>query len=233
MLQKGKKQLAVLIDPDKFYTQQVQTLVEYLVNTPPTFIFIGGSITSNSTDKVIEELRLKVSSPIILFPGSATQFSAKADALLFLSLISGRNSDYLIGQHVVAASSILQSGIKTIPVGYMLIESGSTTSVEYISNTKPIPRNKIDIALATAVAGQLLGLKSIYLEAGSGADMPVPSKMIKKISETLSVPLIVGGGLRSLSDVQAAFLSGADIVVIGNALENNPQLYLELIQTLA
>ena len=159
----------------------------------------------------------------MLFPGNSTQLSDKADAMLMLSLISGRNADFLIGQHVVAAPFIKKSGIETISTGYMLIESGTTTSVEYISNTRPIPREKNDIAVATAIAGELLGNKAIYLEGGSGAKMPVPAPMIKAVHRSISLPIIVGGGLRSEDDIKNALEAGADIVVIGTSLESDPE----------
>ena len=151
---------------------------------------------------------------------------------MYLSLISGRNSDYLIGQHVLSSIPIKKSGLKVIPVGYMLVESGRMTSVEYISNTKPIPSNKADIAVYTAVAGELLGMRSIYLEAGSGADRPVPAEMIAAVKKNISIPLIVGGGIRSVEAMKNAYASGADVVVIGNVLEEKPELYTELFKAL-
>ena len=146
--------------------------------------------------------------------------------------LGGRNPDYLIGQHVLSSIPIKKSGLKVIPVGYMLVESGRMTSVEYISNTKPIPSNKTDIAVCTAVAGELLGMRSIYLEGGSGADRPVPAEMIKAVKQNISIPLIVGGGIRTVEALKNAYASGADVVVVGNILEEKPELYHELFETL-
>ena len=170
-------------------------------------------------DEIISSLKKECEIPIVLFPGNHSQISNKADGILFLSLISGRNPEYLIGQHVNAAPVLAKSKLEVIPTGYMLIENGKATSVEYISQTKPIPRNKTDIALATAMAGEMLGLKMIYLEAGSGAKHPVPVKMIKSLAATLKIPIIVGGGIRSKKQMQKAFKAGADIVVVGTAIE--------------
>jgi putative glycerol-1-phosphate prenyltransferase len=167
--------------------------------------------------------------PIILFPGSPLQLSSQADALLLLSLISGRNAEYLIGNHVVAAPFLRESGIEIVPTGYMLINGGKQTSVSYMSNTQPIPADKPDIALATAMAGEMLGLKIIYLDAGSGAINPVPLNMIASIAAGVSIPVIVGGGIRTPDAVRNAYESGADVVVVGNATETNQSLLSELI----
>jgi len=158
-----------------------------------------------------------------LFPGDASQFSAKADALLYLSLISGRNPEYIIGKHVNSSLAIKESGIEVIPTAYILIEGGSTSSVEYISNTKVIPRSKNMIALSTAMAGELLGMKIVYLEAGSGAELHVPEEMIKTIHNELSIPIIVGGGIKTLDSLQKVYEAGADLVVIGNIFETEPK----------
>lgn len=190
-------------------------------------------MVSDTTTTVIETIRQYVSVPVLLFPGNASQLSPAADALMYLSLISGRNPECLIGQHVQSALQIYHHQLPVIPVGYMLIESGSSTSVQYISNTQPIPRTKIDIAVATALAGQYLGQKAIYLEGGSGAQQAVPVAMISAVKQHLSVPLIVGGGIRTPQAMQEAFKAGADVVVIGNALEENPLLYPQLFQSLA
>lgn len=223
----GKKLFAVLIDPDKCVGQCLLRFIDLAKQAQPDFIFIGGSLTNESTDKTIETIQQNCTIPVVLFPGSASQFSPKANALLYLSLISGRNPDFLIGQHVISAPFIKKSGIETISTGYMLIESGSTTSVEYMSNTRAIPRQKTGIAVATAIAGELLGNKLIYLEAGSGATQPVPTEMIQAVKQNITVPLIVGGGLRTTNDIQQALKAGADIIVIGNSLEKDPSLMLE------
>lgn len=222
-----KKLFAVLIDPDKCVDKNLTHFIALAQQAQPDFIFIGGSLTNQSTDKTIENIKKSCTIPVVLFPGSASQFSPKADALLFLSLISGRNPDFLIGQHVVSAPFIKKSGIETISTGYMLIESGSTTSVEYMSNTRAIPRQKTGIAVATAIAGELLGNKLIYLEAGSGATQPVPTQIIQAVKQHITVPLIVGGGLRTTHDIEQALQAGADIIVVGNSLEKKPELMVE------
>lgn len=222
-----KKMLAVLVDPDKCMGEDLSRFIKLAKQAQPDFILIGGSLTTESTDFAIERIKQNCNIPVVVFPGSASQFSAKADAILFLSLISGRNPDFLIGQHVVSAPFIKKSGVETISTGYMLIESGSTTSVEYMSNTRAIPRDKINIAAATAIAGELLGNKLIYLEAGSGANMPVPTEMIQAVKSQVAIPIIVGGGLRTSTEIQNALQAGADIIVVGNILEKEPELMLE------
>lgn len=233
MFSNKEKQLAILIDPGKYGVDCLIDLLQKMQQIPPHYILVGGSTTSASIDETINLIRQYLDVPIILFPGNASQFTPQADALMYLSLISGRNPDYLIGQHVLSSISIKKSALKVIPVGYMLIESGRMTSVEYISNTKPIPSNKVEIAVCTAVAGELLGMRSIYLEAGSGADRPVPAEMISAVKKNISVPLIVGGGIRTVEALKNAYASGADVVVIGNVLEEKPELYPELFETLA
>lgn len=223
----GKKLFAVLVDPDKCLGESLLRFIDLAQKAQPDFIFIGGSLTTESTDKAIESIKQNCNIPVVLFPGSASQFSPKADAMLYLSLISGRNPDFLIGQHVISAPFIKKSGIETISTGYMLIESGSTTSVEYMSNTRTIPREKTGIAVATAIAGELLGNKLIYLEAGSGAKLPVPTEMIQAVKSQISIPLIVGGGLRTQEDIRRAIKAGADIIVVGNILEKEPELMVE------
>jgi putative glycerol-1-phosphate prenyltransferase len=214
------KSLAILLDPDKI--KNLDKVVEKLKQLKPQYIFIGGSLLSvNQLNKIIQHLKKNISIPIILFPGNYTQISPHADALLFLSLISGRNPEYLIGQHVIAAPLIAQTSLEVIPTGYILVENGKTTSVEYISHTKPIPRDKKDIALATALAGEMLGLKMIYLEAGSGASKAVPPKMIQFLAKNIQIPIIVGGGIKNKKQIKKAFEAGADIVVVGTAFEEN------------
>ena len=232
MFSSNEKQLAILIDPGKYGVDCLVNLLQIMQQKPPHYILVGGSTTSSSMDETINLIRQYLNVPVILFPGNASQFTSKADALMYLSLISGRNPDYLIGQHVLSSISIKKSGLKVVPVGYMLIESGRMTSVEYISNTKPIPSNKAEIAVCTAVAGELLGMQSIYLEAGSGADHPVPAEMIAAVKKNISIPLIVGGGIRTVEALKNAYASGADVVVVGNILEEKPELYHELFETL-
>ncbi len=217
----GKKMLAVLLDPDKCLGELQETIISELAKNQPAFIFVGGSHTIESTYLLIEKLKSKLTIPIIQFPGNATQFSVNADALLFLSLISGRNAEFLIGQHVYTAMTIKNSGMEVIPTAYILIDSGKSTSVQYMSNTSPIPFDKIEIAVSTTVAGELLGLKMAYLEAGSGAINPVSSAMIKAVRNNLQIPLIVGGGISTTDSLKTAFDAGADLVVVGNALESD------------
>lgn len=227
-----KKLLIVLIDPDKCSSDdQIERFASLLNQAQPDLIFIGGSLTSESTTRLIKQLKKKCSIPTVLFPGNAIQFTPEADALLFLSLISGRNPDFLIGQHVVIAPAVRQAGIETISTGYILVESDNTTAVEYISNTRPIPRHKPQLAAATAIAGELLGNKLIYLEAGSGANPPVSSEMITKVKKSISVPLIVGGGLRTNEEILRALHAGADAVVVGNILETTPEKMLDFAKT--
>jgi putative glycerol-1-phosphate prenyltransferase len=178
---------------------------------------------------LVELLREEIKTRIILFPGNASQFSTKANALLYLSLLSGRNAEFLIGQHINSSVAIKKSGIEVIPTGYLLIDGGKPSSVEYISNTRPIPRNKKEIALSTAIAAELLGMRMVYLEAGSGAEFPVPKEMIEYVSSNLSLPLIVGGGIKTTEQLTEAFDAGADIVVVGNIFETNPEKILEFV----
>ena len=181
-------------------------------------------------DKSFDLIKKNTTIPALLFPGSLLQITNKADGILLLSLISGRNSDLLIGNHVIASARIKRSNLEVLPTGYILIEGGKSTSVEYMSNTKPIPAEKIDIAVATAMAGEMLGLKYIYLEAGSGAKTSINIKIIKGVKENISIPLIVGGGIKTPNDVKSAFNAGADIIVVGNVIEQNPEILHELVK---
>lgn len=226
--QSGRKQLAVLIDPDKATSEQLSHLCELFRCDAPEILLVGGSLVSSSVDRVVEQLRQLTSVPIVLFPGNAAQLSPLADAVLLLSLISGRNPEYLIGQHVSAAPIIRQMKLETIATGYMLIDGGVRTSVEYVSNTQPIPSAKTDIAAATAMAGQMLGMRMLYLEAGSGAATPVSQQMIQSVRRSVDIPIVVGGGLRSATDVVNALTAGADMVVVGTALETCPDQYLSI-----
>jgi len=230
-IQAGKKMLAVLVDPDKCSNAHLEKLLPLLKLHTPDFIFVGGSQLKISFSALIETFKTELHIPVVLFPGDVSQFSANADALLFLSLISGRNAEYLISQHVNAAIPIHNSGLEVIPTGYMLVDGGMKSAVEYISNTQPIPRDKNDIALATALAGQLLGMKAIYLEAGSGAQKPVSAEMIQHVKAQLSIPLIVGGGIKSSSQLHAAYQAGADLVVVGNILETEPERIESFVNT--
>ncbi|MGC9151661.1 MAG: geranylgeranylglyceryl/heptaprenylglyceryl phosphate synthase [Microbacter sp.] len=224
-IRKQKKLFLLLMDPDHFHSEHdIVSFLSHVNKAKPDLILLGGSITTNGTETLLRQIKKWCSIPVVLFPGNTFQFTPEADALLLLTLISGRNPDLLIGQHVVFAQVLKQSGIETISTGYLLVESGQTTAVEYISNTRPIPRSKPGIAAATALAGTMIGNRLIYLEAGSGAEMPVPSDMIAKVKQTIDVPLIVGGGLRTTSDLIHALAAGADAVVVGNVFEHVPEL---------
>ena len=187
----------------------------------PDFIFVGGSQLQNSVDETVVHIKSLTTIPVVLFPGNAFQLTNKADALLLLSLISGRNAEWLIGQHVQAAKAIQESALETISTGYILIDGGNTTAVERVSKTKPLQRDAIEEVVSTALAGELLGNKLIYLEAGSGAQNPVPTSLIKAVKESIHIPLIVGGGLTSTDAIKKAYEAGADIVVVGNYLETH------------
>ncbi|MGB1121595.1 MAG: geranylgeranylglyceryl/heptaprenylglyceryl phosphate synthase, partial [Saprospiraceae bacterium] len=191
--------------------------------------FVGGSLVVNNVmNDCIKRIRQVSNIPIIIFPGSTLQINYNADAILFLSLISGRNPDLLIGRHVESAPILHRSKLEVISTGYMLIDGGKPTTATYISNTLPIPRNKSDIALCTALAGELLGMKTIFMDAGSGAELPVPTNMIQTVSSQISIPLIVGGGIRTPEKAAKNVAAGADVIVIGNAIEKEPSLLLEL-----
>ena len=213
----SRKLLALLIDPEK--QSSVQALYPFL--SLPDLIFVGGS-TGNQCDTCVEELRKHTSRPIVLFPGNITQFTAKADALLFLSVLTSRLPQLLVEPHIQMATTILQSGIETIPMGYLLIDGGRKSSVEIATNTQSVPQTDISTIVQTAVAGQLLGKQLIYLEAGSGAKTPVSSDIIHAVRKQLQVPLIVGGGICTPEAMIRAFDAGADIVVIGNHFEQHP-----------
>ncbi|NSW44948.1 MAG: geranylgeranylglyceryl/heptaprenylglyceryl phosphate synthase [Bacteroidales bacterium] len=216
-----KKQLALLIDPDKVNNMQLTSICRQLKKTPFDLILVGGSLVMGDLDSVIAYLKKHTSLPVYLFPGNAMQLSDKADGILFLSLLSGRNPEYLIGQQVIAAPILKRMQLDVVSVAYMLIESGKTTSVEYMSNTKPIPSDKIDIIVATALAAEYLGFKMIYLEAGSGALKPVSQEIIKSIAEQVHIPIIVGGGIHNVHIAQNCYNAGASMVVIGSAIEQD------------
>ena len=218
--QNRQKLLAILLDPDKVSLKNIKKTSKDLKKSKADIVLIGGSLLSkNHFKKLIKKLKKYCDLPLVIFPGNTMQISKKADALLFLSLISGRNAEYLIGKHVEVAPLLKQKKLETIATGYMLIENGHTTSVEYISNTRPIPRAKPDIAVATAIAGEMLGLQMFYLEAGSGAKEPVPVEMIRQVAHSVDIPLWVGGGIRTRAQVLQAWNAGADVVVVGTAFE--------------
>ncbi len=221
----------VLIDPDKTSRDNLEQIVEKINGSKNVkAVLIGTSILlSEDFAGFVSHVKKLSKPPVIIFPGNSLQVSKHADAFLFLTLISGRNPEFLIGEHVKIAVFLKNSGIEVIPTGYMLVESGNYTSVEYMSFTRPIPRDKVDIAVAHAVAGELLGLKLLYLEAGSGAKYPVPAHMIERVSKSVSIPVIVGGGIRTREDVEKALQSGAKHVVIGTAFEENPEILREVL----
>jgi phosphoglycerol geranylgeranyltransferase len=226
--EEGTGLLAILLDPDKIIWEQLELLIAKINQSPATHIFIGGSqVKTNRIDELILRLKQKVELPMVLFPGNPSQISNEADAILFLSLISGRNSDYLIEHQVKAAPILKQTQLEIISTGYILIESGSKTAVERVSKTVPLDRNNLYLALATAQAGQMLGSRLMYLEAGSGAKQTVPAEMIALISQNIEIPLIVGGGIVNLDQIQKAYNAGADLVVIGTAFENDMNFFIE------
>jgi phosphoglycerol geranylgeranyltransferase len=224
---KKKKILVLLIDPDETGIDRLPALIGNLAETGVSFILVGGTLVNQPVDRLIAAIRQITPVPVILFPGNPNQLSDKADGVLLLSLISGRNPEFLIGNHVVAAHFLKRSSLEIIPTGYMLIENGSTSSVEYLSNTRPLPGNKADLAVSTAIAGEMLGLKMIYMEGGSGAGRIIPPELISAVKENINIPLCVGGGIKTAEDLKKVFDSGADIAVVGNAAEQNPGILLE------
>lgn len=222
----GKKSIAVLVDPDKVKQEsQLEHLLRLASENCVDYFFVGGSlVTTGNLSDVVKTIKKNVSIPVILFPGSSLQIDSAADAILFLSLISGRNPDFLIGHHVVAAPILKFNKLEILPTGYLLINSGKTTSVAYVSNTTPIPEDKYSLAACTAMAGEMLGLQLIYLDAGSGAEREVNKKMISSVRKSVDVPLIVGGGINTPHKAIQAFEGGADLIVVGNVLEKSPEL---------
>ena len=211
----------VLIDPDKFNRDKIDEFIKASEVGKVDAFLVGGSLLGDDyLSEMISAFKKRTEIPVILFPGGTNQVSPNADAILYLSLISGRNPDFLIGKHVISAPLIKRYQLEAIPTGYMLVESGNTTTAEYISNTKPIPFRKYDIAVATALAGEYLGMKLIYLEAGSGAEYPIPAEMVKAVAENVSIPIIVGGGLRLPKSARNRVEAGASFIVVGNHFEN-------------
>ncbi|MEO7977400.1 geranylgeranylglyceryl/heptaprenylglyceryl phosphate synthase [Flavobacterium sp.] len=218
----GQKLLAILLDPDKIVWENFGHLLSKINESPATHIFVGGSIVESSLiEDLIKQLKQNTDLPVIIFPGDPSQISREADAILFLSLLSGRNADYLIEYQVQAAPILKKTNLEVISTGYILIESGNETAVARVSKTKPLNRENLDLALATAQAGEMLGNKLIYLEAGSGAKQAVPLEMIQLIAQNIEIPIIVGGGIVNLQGIQKAHNAGADLVVIGTAFEND------------
>jgi phosphoglycerol geranylgeranyltransferase len=220
----GNKSVALLLDPDKATAEGLRNILRIASECKADYILAGGSLTFNSIDNLIDTVRNLCSIPIVLFPGNLLQLSRKADAILLLSLISGRNPELLIGNHVIAAPYLRSVREKLISVGYILVGCGKKTSVEYISQTEAIPADKSDLVVATALAGEMLGFHMIYLEAGSGAVKPVPPEIISAVKENVSIPIAVGGGLKNREEITEAFNAGANLVILGNGCEKNPGL---------
>ncbi|KRB54388.1 geranylgeranylglyceryl/heptaprenylglyceryl phosphate synthase [Flavobacterium sp. Root186] len=222
----GQKLLAILLDPDKIVWEKLDHLLLKINQSPATHIFVGGSIVQSTIlEDLIAKLKQKTNLPVIIFPGDPSQISPQADAILFLSLLSGRNPDYLIEYQVQAAPILKKTKLEVISTGYILIESGNETAVARVSKTEPLNRENFDLALATAQAGEMLGNKLIYLEAGSGAKKAVPLEMISLIAQNIEIPVIVGGGIVDLHGIKKAYNAGADLVVIGTAFENDSHFF--------
>jgi phosphoglycerol geranylgeranyltransferase len=224
-----RKLLAILIDPDTPSALQLGAITEQINAAKADLIFVGGSLLmKDALDECLLSIKDKTDIPTILFPGSVLQISSKADAILFLSLISGRNPDLLIGSQVIAAPYIKQSGLEVLPTGYMLIDSGKATTASYMSNTHPIPYHKHEIAASTAMAGEMLGLGMIYMDGGSGADKAVDPRMIASVRAHVDIPIVIGGGIKDAETAKAICDAGADVIVVGNASEHNPLIISEI-----
>ncbi len=227
--QNQQKSFVVLVDPDKVDDHKLDELIRLASESKVDYFFVGGSlVVSDYLDACVKKIKSNVDIPVILFPGSPSQITKHADALLYLSLISGRNPELLIGQHVVSAPAVKASGLEIMSTGYMVIDGGAPTTVSYISNANPLPSDKSEIAICTAMAGEMLGMKLIYMDAGSGARRAISEMMIQKVSASISIPLIVGGGI---TDPEKAYLNckaGADVIVVGNAIEKDPTLIKEI-----
>ncbi|MBC7449863.1 MAG: geranylgeranylglyceryl/heptaprenylglyceryl phosphate synthase [Cytophagales bacterium] len=226
---KGIKSFAILLDPDKLDNASLMKIVQMSVECRVDYFFLGGSLlTHYNLPSIVRTIKSNSQIPVILFPGSNLQVEPSADAILLLSLISGRNPDFLIGQHVIAAPIIKKSNLEVMSTGYMLVDCGKQTTVSYVSNTTPLPYDKPTIAACTAMAGEMLGLKLMYLDGGSGAMQPVSRKMIATVKKSIDCPLIVGGGMNTLPKALEAMQAGADVIVVGNGVEENPNLLIEI-----
>jgi putative glycerol-1-phosphate prenyltransferase len=222
-----KKLLAILLDPDKISKDSLQNIIPKINQSPATHIFIGGSLVlTNTIDGIIRELKQKTILPVLLFPGNPSQISIEAHGILFLTLLSGRNPDFLIEHQVKAAPILKKTNLEIISTGYILIDGGNQTAVASVSKTIPLPRHNSDIAVATALAGEFLGNKLVYLEAGSGAKLSVPLETISLVSKNIEIPLIVGGGIKDIQGIEDAYAAGADLVVIGTAFENDSNFFI-------
>ena len=227
--QQHKKSFAVLIDPDKVNDTSIMLLIELAVTAKVDYFLVGGSLViSNYLDECVQLIKRSCDIPVILFPGSPNQVSKHADALLYLSLISGRNADMLIGQHVISAPVVKQSGLEILSTGYMVVDGGAPTTVSYISNATPLPADKNEIAMCTAMAGEMLGMKLIYMDAGSGAKRAISEDMIKHVADVITAPLIIGGGIIEPEKAYLNCKAGADVIVVGNAIEKDAGLIKEM-----
>ena len=233
-IHQGKKQIAILIDPDKHQESDFYAMAQRFKNIPIDYLFVGGSLLSRDLlDACLSVLKAETNIPCVIFPGSVMQVNDKADAILLLSLVSGRNPDLLIGRHVEAVPYLKQAQIETLSTAYMLVDGGKLTTAQYVSSTLPIPADKPEIASLTAQAAEMIGHKLAYLDAGSGAQNTVPEAMIRKVRENIEIPLIVGGGIRNPKQAQAQLKAGADLLVIGNVLEEQPELLQQMVDAVS
>ncbi len=225
-----KPGIIALFDPDRISNKDLSKLTKFISNCGTNAILVGTSLLKNEDfDGFVLGVKKEAQCPVILFPGGSQQISRYADGIFFLSLLSGRNPEFLIGEHVKSVFLIKSFGLEVIPVGYILISSENYTAVEFISNTRPIPKNKPEIVVAHALAGEYLGMKAIYLEAGSGADEPVPDKIVKEVKKQISIPLIIGGGIRKASDAKKLIDAGADFIVLGSIIEESPSKFKKIV----
>jgi phosphoglycerol geranylgeranyltransferase len=232
-LNKSKPGVFVLLDPDRTPINMVAQLTQSVSEQGIHGILLGTSLlVSPQFDAFVSAVKKHTDKPVILFPGGSHQISPHADAVFFLSLLSGRNAQFLVGEQVKAVFLVREYHLDVIPVGYILVESGNYTAVEYISNTRPIPRSKPEIAVAHALAGEYFGMKYIYLEAGSGAEKPVPIEMVKEVKQTISIPLIVGGGIRTAKDARTIIQAGADYIVLGSIVEKDENQFKEIMKSM-
>ncbi len=233
-IHQGKKQIAILIDPDKHQEGDFYAMAQRFKKLPIDYLFVGGSLLSRDLlDACLRVLKAETNIPCVIFPGSVMQVNDKADAILLLSLVSGRNPDLLIGRHVEAVPYLKQAQIETLSTAYMLVDGGKITTAQYVSGTLPIPSDKPEIASLTAQAAEMIGHKLAYLDAGSGAQNRVPEAMIRKVREDIEIPLIVGGGIRKPQQAQAQLKAGADLLVIGNVLEEQPELLQQMVDAVS
>lgn len=233
-IHQGKKQIAILIDPDKHQEGDFYAMAQRFKNIPIDYLFVGGSLLSRDLlDSCLSVLKAETNIPCVIFPGSVMQVNDKADAILLLSLVSGRNPDLLIGRHVEAVPYLKQAQIETLSTAYLLVDGGKITTAQYVSSTLPIPADKPEIASLTAQAAEMIGHKLAYLDAGSGAQNTVPEAMIRKVRENIKIPLIVGGGIRNPQQAQAQLKAGADLLVIGNVLEEQPELLQQMVDAVS